>query len=127
MGEILLTKCLSCKYEKRLFVGYSFHDSEKYMYPCYCKKCKKASTQNINKDKFCCSSCRGPVTFYGEIKLIEQTLLQSVLELLSKRDTEELIPEKLINNKVYKIDSSKYYCPSCKKIELKFHPNGCWD
>ena len=122
MGSMLQSQC-KCGFESDcLSVGGGMMDfNEKCWTLCYCDECELVMSINIltkegKKGYYRCTKCKKRVKYYGEVG--EDTFEYQ----------DDYIFDWGINiEKRYFLKDKLYYCPKCKKEEMKFYSTGCWD
>ena len=129
MGSVLQSMC-SCGFEsKELSVGGGMMDFEEKCYvPYFCDHCEivrriniktknpnNISETGIRKD-IKCSKCRRKVQYYGEIR-----------EYTFDTQNDYVFDWKIDFEQSYFLQDKLYYCPKCKKLNLKFYSVACWD
>ena len=141
MGSLLQAKC-SCEFEiDFLAVGGGMADRGAICnVPYYCDHCEIVDTINIKKKNhnysseteedssssrngwdikkdIKCKKCRRKVQYYGEMR--EDTFFQDGDKYVFDWNTN--------SNKRYFLQDELYYCPKCKKADLRFYSAGNWD
>ena len=116
MGDILQAICECGFKSNNLYLGGGFLDmGELCNAPYYCDNCETIGTVNINKI-IKCEKCSKSVQYYGEIGKDDFEIPEDVIFDWSVNHTTR-----------YFLKDKFYYCPKCKKINLKFIPIGNWD
>jgi len=112
MGSIIRAVCKSCGYEKELKLGGGKLDFHYYCaFPALNKTMKQIEERNIyqrDRDK------KNPshILFYDDKTLIDKKSIRSKDHLQWGK---------------YTLYDANYYCPKCKKFDVKFHFWGCFD
>jgi len=114
--------------------------------PYYCDHCKIVDTINIRKKNYNysseteedlsssrngwdlkkdikCKKCRRKVEYYGEVG--DDTCFQD--EGKHEGQQEYVFDWRINGEKRYYLQDKFYYCPKCKKENLKFYSTGYWD
>jgi len=118
MGSILQAKC-SCGFNSEgLFVGGGFRNFLKVCSaPALCKRCSAIVVLNYLKKKNKCPSCKSEVIFYNDFSLQRKTKKEYPLFdwNIGEDEGSFILPD------------TKYYCPKCNKLKMKFIRSGSWD
>ena len=122
MGSMLISRC-SCGFESTILNigGGRMNFKEVCEIPFYCDKCEMVISVPIRneegiKENNHCPECRKPVKHYGEIR--EDNFEEGVGYIFDWKINE---------GKRYFLQDKPYYCPKCKKEEMRFDFMGCWD
>jgi hypothetical protein len=125
MGSMLISQC-KCGYESdELYVGGGFmvmDFNEKCLTPCYCDQCELVMSINIltkegKKGYYRCTKCKKRVKYYGEVG---EDTFEHQDHYIFDWGIREM-------GKRYFLKEQSYYCPKCKKEDMKFDTTGCWD
>jgi DNA-directed RNA polymerase subunit M/transcription elongation factor TFIIS len=123
MGSMLISQC-KCGFESDCLSvggGMMLYLHEKCWIPCFCDECELVMTINIltkegKKGYYRCPKCRKTVKSYGEIG-----------EDNFESQDEYIFDWGIDDEKRYFLQNKPYYCPKCKKEEMRFYSTGCWD
>ena len=122
MGSMLISQCKCGLESDELYVGGGMMNfKEECDIPFYCDKCEIVISRNILneegiKENNRCPKCRKTVKSYGEIG-----------EDNFESQDEYIFDWGIDDEKRYFLQNKPYYCPKCKKEEMKFYSTGCWD
>ena len=118
MGSTLQVSC-PCGFEiEELGVGGGMASSKNTcMAPAICKKCNKFLVLNLMDRSSCCPKCKGPVVFYNDPSLQDK----------AESDDFSVVHFNIHGKGEFILPQTKYYCPQCGKMRLKFEDVGCWD
>ena len=117
MGVILQGQC-ECGFEtENLFIGGGMLDfTSKCYIPAVCLNCNIFLVKNYNKKFSKCPKCRKKVVFYNDPQLQNKPKHGSPLFEWNISEDDPFI-----------LLDTEYYCPKCKKKQMRFIDMGCWD
>jgi len=118
MGSILIAEC-DCGFKsKEIYAGGGVANFEtECAAPAVCKNCSSFLVLNYLRKKNKCPNCKSEVTFYNDPSIQKKT------------NTENTVFDWYFEEyqHTFVLPDTKYYCPKCKKFNLRFISLGCWD
>jgi hypothetical protein len=117
MGQILKAEC-ECGFKNGdLFVGGGKASFETLCSaPVLCEACGHFFTANYFNEKIKCPQCAGEAKFYDDPSL--------------RAPDEGGVPVfswDLPDGRKFLLPGTKYQCPECKEVRMRFSPVGAWD
>jgi len=119
MGSSVIAEC-KCGYNLSILIGGGMMNFTTTCYfPCLCKKCEEVVQVNLLSRRPKCPSCRTTRLIpYDDSRVIGKMGINDIAEW----NMQEGLGKDLV------ITDGKYYCPKCKKNNLRFLDSGlCWD